>query len=175
MAKKENKIDKNTKIIIESVVNYISQYGKNVKIIDLGCGRGYILSELLKKGYNNIYGVDVKDQREFKNFQFLSNIDFCKENWSQIIIEKFGKFDIAIATEVIEHLTNPFLFLKETKNLLENDSKLILTFPNVHNLKSKILYVFEDRFSNFFGRNFNLNLHPIHDQHIFIPNIHLIK
>ncbi len=50
-----------------------------------------------------------------------------------------------------------------------------MTFPNVHNLKSKILYLLKDRFSGFFGKNFSPELHPLYDQHIFIPNIHLVK
>ncbi len=106
-------MDKNTEIILKSVVGYIiNNFEKSTKIIDLGCGRAYIVQELIRKGFQYVYGLDVKDQREFTQFQFLDNIDLCTPYWSEKVINNFDKFDLAIATEVIEHLTNPYIFFK---------------------------------------------------------------
>jgi 2-polyprenyl-3-methyl-5-hydroxy-6-metoxy-1,4-benzoquinol methylase len=168
-------LDKNTLKIIKKVSKYIlDNFDLEKKIVDLGCGNCYILDNLHKLGYKNILGADAKILSNNKDYPLIE-VNFSENNWPAIILQKFGKFDIVIATEVIEHLTNPFLFLSETLKILENDGILILTFPNVHNLKSKILYLFLDRFSRFFGKNFIPNLHPIYDQHIFIPNIHLVN
>jgi 2-polyprenyl-3-methyl-5-hydroxy-6-metoxy-1,4-benzoquinol methylase len=166
--------DKNTLIIIKEVSEYIfNNFDLGKKIVDLGCGNCYILDNIHKHGYENILGADIKNISSDKSYP-LVEINLSENNWSEIILQNFGEFDIAIATEVIEHLTNPFLFLSNVSKILQKDGILILTFPNVHNLKSKILYLFFDRFSKFFGRNFSSNLHPIYDQHIFIPNLHLV-
>jgi 2-polyprenyl-3-methyl-5-hydroxy-6-metoxy-1,4-benzoquinol methylase len=168
-------LDKTTLKIIKEVSNYIlNNFDLEKKVVDLGSGDCYILDNLYKLGYKHILGADVKISSNNKSYPLIE-VNLSENNWSEIILQKFGKFDIAIATEVIEHLTNPFLFLSETSKILENDGVLILTFPNVHNLKSKILYLFFDRFSRFFGKNFIPDLHPIYDQHIFIPNIHLVN
>jgi len=75
---------------------------------------------------------------------------------------------------VLAHLVNPFEFLTQLRRLAKTGGRLILTFPNVHNWRSIVGYALGGRFSGFFGPNWNNN-HPLHDQHIFIPNHHLVR
>jgi SAM-dependent methyltransferase len=42
--------------------------------------------------------------------------------------------DTIIASEVIEHLRNPFLFLSECKRIIKKDGRIILTTPNALSL-----------------------------------------
>ncbi len=75
---------------------------KKVKILDLGCGKGFLIQFLKLKGYDNVLGVDIsQDQVEYAKQLGLQVIraealDFLKNNKS---------FDLILATDVIEHLT----------------------------------------------------------------------
>ena len=102
----------------------------------------------------------------------VPNIDLTMPNWSERLEGRV--FDWVVSTEVIEHLVNPYQFLVEARRLMAPHGRLLLTFPNVHNWRSIVGYTIAGRYSGFFGPNWNDN-HPLHDQHIFIPNMHLIR
>lgn len=85
-----------------------------------------------------------------------------------------GGYAAITATDVIEHLLNPCQFLRELRRLTASDGVLILTFPNVHSLRSRLAFAMNGRFTGFFGPNFNSG-HPVHDQHIWVPNLHLLR
>ena len=164
--------DKNATLTFNFVVDEIqrTQLPKDALIADVGCDDGQLLSILSKNGYHQLAGIGY--EISVKDMTTITGIDLNRENWSSQIAN--GKFDCLIATDVIEHLTNPYGFLCELRKLLNDNGKLILTFPNVHNLRSIIAYAFKGRFTGFFGRNFN-DGHPLFDQHIWVPNIHLLK
>ncbi len=52
------------------------------------------------------------------------------------------KFDIVVAGELIEHLSNPGKFLEAALNLMEPQGKLILTTPNVYGITEIIRNLF---------------------------------
>ena len=140
-------------------------------VVDLGCGAGLLLQTLAQSGFRDLTGVGWSITVP-EGGQAVQEVDLTAEGWA----ERLGgrTFDWIIATEVIEHLVNPYQFLVETRRLASAETRLILTFPNVHNLRSIVGYAIAGRFSGFFGPNWNNN-HPLFDQHIFIPNLHLVR
>jgi 2-polyprenyl-3-methyl-5-hydroxy-6-metoxy-1,4-benzoquinol methylase len=165
-------LDPNSLAILHSVVGAAQKHSLlTSEIVDLACGEGALLHALREKGYHHLSGVSF-NSTSIEHVTIVHGIDLCKEGWA----EKVGtsRYQLAMATEVIEHLTNPFLFLSEARKLLVPGGKLLLTFPNVHNWRSIVGYALSGRHSGFFGPNFN-DGHPLHDQHIFIPNLHLLR
>jgi 2-polyprenyl-3-methyl-5-hydroxy-6-metoxy-1,4-benzoquinol methylase len=164
-------VDQNTQSIIDAVSAYVSSRSPDTPIADLGYGEGWLLERLMREGFVDVTGVGHA-LGERPGAHTIDGIDLCSKNWS----ERCGlkRYHVALATEVIEHLTNPFLFLCEVRKLLMPGGEFVLAFPNVHNLRSILGYAPVGRFSGFFGPNFN-DGHPLHDQHIFIPNLHLIR
>lgn len=89
------------------VETYRSEFGsllpsdKKARIVDLGCGKGFLLKFLIQEGYENVLGVDASiEQVEFAKSEGLRVIqadalDFLKAN---------RNFELAISTDVIEHL-----------------------------------------------------------------------
>lgn len=144
---------------------------RTAAIADLGCGGGELLARLGEMGFKHLVGVgwQVNVPGGVKRFE---NIDLSRAGWADEL--KGETFDLLIATEVLEHLVNPYEFLVQARRLTKPGGRLILTFPNVHNVRSIIGYATKGRFSGFFGPNWNDN-HPLHDQHIFIPNHHLVR
>ena len=92
-------------------------FEKDTKILDVGCGRGFLLLELKKQGYTNLFGLDPSKA--------------CVENMEEPIIGKQGSvydkinefenyFDVIILTNVIEHLEYPSQALYNISSWLES-------------------------------------------------------
>lgn len=145
--------------------------GTTASVVDLGCGKGLLLDRLAELGFRDLAGVGW-DIGVPSGCLAIGGVDLTTPGWADRLDGR--TFDWIVATEVLEHLVNPYQFLVEARRLAHAGSRLMLTFPNVHNLRSIVGYALEGRFSGFFGSNWNDN-HPLFDQHIFVPNMHLVK
>lgn len=103
---------------------------KNLVILDLGCGNGYLVDALLGKGFNS-YGTDASEQgiaiakKRNPNRFFLQDLS-TGELPDEL---KKLKFDTIISTEVIEHLYDPEGFIDFCKKILPPGGELILSTP----------------------------------------------
>lgn len=131
----------------ERIKIYLDMIGTDKKILDVGCGMGYISNLMVKKG-NFVVGLDVVDgdQNEFQNMQKI-NFDL-RSDWCQVINEKF---DIVLAAEIIEHLFDTDKFLQNIYNVLKDDGILIISTPNVASLGRRLMLLL--------GFNPNLEFH----------------
>lgn len=166
-------LDANTRAILEAVSRRIlgSSDPAGIAVVDVGCGEGRLLARLQEKGVRQLAGVGWVAKTPADVVAF-NGIDLSQPGWSERLGDR--RFDWVVSTEVIEHLVNPFQYLVELRKIIAANGRLLLTFPNVHNWRSIMGYALGGRFSGFFGPNFNDN-HPLHDQHIFIPNLHLVR
>lgn len=166
-------LDANTRAILEAVSLRILRHSDpaGIAVVDVGCGEGRLLARLREKGVRQLAGVGWVAKTPAGVMAF-NGIDLSQFGWSERLGDR--QFNWVVSTEVIEHLVNPFQYLVELRKLVAADGRLLLTFPNVHNWRSIVGYALGGRFSGFFGPNFNDN-HPLHDQHIFIPNLHLVR
>ncbi|MBK9098368.1 MAG: class I SAM-dependent methyltransferase [bacterium] len=119
------------------VYNYLKNKSK-LNILEVGCSYGY-LSYAIKKRQFHIKAIDIAS----------TPIKFARENFGDFFynadIKEYAKrynekFDLIIATEVIEHLENPFEFLKDCKKILNQDGKILLTTPNKDYSKSDSIW-----------------------------------
>lgn len=105
------------------------------KIIDLGCGRGTYVFALSKKGFNALGltfdSSDVKEANARKSRFKIKNCSFRKVDLRKLDKEKKLKnnFDIAICSEVIEHLVNDEKLIRDISNIVKKDGLLFLTTP----------------------------------------------
>ena len=82
---------------------------------------------LLKANAKDVYGVDVELTDEYKN----------NPHYSEAGAEHFSfpvQFDLIIAGDLVEHLSNPGLFLDCCRRQLKPSGRLLLTTPNTFNL-----------------------------------------
>jgi len=108
------------------IVRIIKERKRAGKILDLGCGEGHIL-QMLPDFYEK-YGSDVsdvalsliKDEKIHKKACDL-NQDFPFDL----------NFDVIIASEVLEHLGNPYNVLEKVKEHLAKDGLFLVTTPSV--------------------------------------------
>jgi 2-polyprenyl-3-methyl-5-hydroxy-6-metoxy-1,4-benzoquinol methylase len=109
----------------------LSLINKEMTILDIGCGNGYLANYLIAEGYN-VYGTDASvtginiAKGTSPNRFFVQDL-----STDQLPAElRHITFDTIISTEVIEHLYDPQKFIDTCKNILgETKGQLILTTP----------------------------------------------
>lgn len=105
------------------------------KVLDVGCGLGHSLLELESIGCD-AYGVDPDKNalKLAKKFGLKFKVGFIKDN-------PFPKenFDYVIANQVLEHTNDPVMFLKKISKRVNEDGKVILSFPNLNSFTRYLL------------------------------------
>ncbi|XP_014601874.1 PREDICTED: ubiquinone biosynthesis O-methyltransferase, mitochondrial isoform X1 [Polistes canadensis] len=109
---------------------------KGTKILDVGCGGG-ILSEPLARIGAEVTGIDTSLQLidVAKKHALLDSDLLGKLNYVQTTVENFEKenkekYDAVVASEVIEHVIDPQLFLKCCSAIVKPGGSLFITTPN---------------------------------------------
>jgi 2-polyprenyl-3-methyl-5-hydroxy-6-metoxy-1,4-benzoquinol methylase len=109
------------------------------RVVDIGCGNGALCHELAKRGYE-VVGCEPSAE----------SLRFAQDAAPQLVFHEVGvdddpstigneSFDVAIATEVIEHLVKPRNLPRFAKQLLRPGGHLIISTPYHGYLKNLIL------------------------------------
>lgn len=106
--------------------------------LDLGCGRGSV-GHFLSGYYGKICGVDIVDYRHerYKGIVEFSSVDL---NFDKLAYRD-GTFDLVTALQVIEHLENPFLVMREVHRVLRSSGLFIMSVPNPYNVAFRVKYL----------------------------------
>ncbi len=115
-------------ILIQLIKNkIIPQLSKSeINIADIGCGAGLLLDSLSKFGH--VTGIDYSNNA----------IEFCKNSFSGELIQADcgttdlninKKFDLIIATDLIEHIKDDRIAINNIYNLLNDNGYAIITVP----------------------------------------------
>lgn len=139
----------------------------NKKILDIGASN-CVNYQVLKQNFNidplNYYALEL-DTKALEIGKNIGVINIINEYFNHRIPEKINqKFDIIIATEVLEHQTNPREFLDTANQLLTDNGILIITVPNKNRLFLKLTeqpndvppHHFLKLSKKFFKENFNV-------------------
>ena len=110
------------------------------RIVDIGCGNGALSRELASRGYE-VVGCEPSAE----------DLHFARLGAPGLVFHRLGvdddpsvigneNFDVAIATEVIEHLVTPFNLPRFAKQLLRPGGYLIISTPYHGYLKNLFLH-----------------------------------
>ena len=110
------------------------------KVIDIGCGVG-TLSLFFAKYSTFVLGLDVASDaieiaEQAKKANNVPNVKFINSE----VRAKLGSFDLALCTEVIEHVPDEAAFLQTISHLLTPDGVLFLSTPSSDNFLTKVGY-----------------------------------
>ncbi|MCW2119432.1 class I SAM-dependent methyltransferase [Flavobacterium sp. 7A] len=116
-------------LIIQSFVEQTYYEQENLQILDIGCGRGW-LSNLLTK-YGNVTGVEPVRSVVGHAKKMFPHLNFICGTTKTILKKQQNKFDLIIASEVIEHISDNKKkeFVQEIAMLLKDKGYLIITTP----------------------------------------------
>lgn len=117
--------EKTPKSTIKEIYNKIKQYlGED--ILDVGAGKGEILS-YLKKRTNNLFAVEPSER--YKKRLKKNKINVIGEFIENLYTEE--KFNLIMLNGVLEHLLKPNLVLKKIRDMLKPSGKVFITVPNL--------------------------------------------
>ena len=123
----------------------------NKSVLHLGCvdsrlvldrfNRGELMHQKLSNVASELWGIDIDSEGisylGSKGFDNLIADDICELDSIEVLQKQ--SFDVIVASEIIEHLENPGLFLDSVKSLMVPEkTELIVTIPNAFRIDTLI-------------------------------------
>lgn len=106
---------------LEDVCDYLeSKNFKDKNIVEIGCGKGYFVELLQKRGFCNVYGFDPAYEGE--------NPKIVKDYFSAEY--KSLNADLVIMRHVLEHIEKPLAFLRMIQSACSNKTKILIEVPD---------------------------------------------
>ena len=139
--------------IVKGRIDFILEKCKGKNVLHLGCvdegltikrfKKGQLMHLKLMKVAKEVIGIDIsKEGLKFLQEEGINNIIYGDVEHLDSIRKLQGKkFDIILASEIIEHLNNPGLFLQSAKKLFSTNTKMIMTVPNAFRITGRIDYI----------------------------------
>jgi 2-polyprenyl-3-methyl-5-hydroxy-6-metoxy-1,4-benzoquinol methylase len=121
-------------------------------VVDVGCGGGG-LWRVLRSSFTRYCGIDAVRYDAFPNEGEFAQVDLDADAWPDLR----GQGDVVTALETIEHLENPWAFMRRLAALARPGGLVIVTTPNQLSLLSVLTLVAKRRFSSFQDAHF-----PVH-------------
>jgi 2-polyprenyl-3-methyl-5-hydroxy-6-metoxy-1,4-benzoquinol methylase len=112
------------------VLDLLPHGSGNVRVLDVGCGNGYLSGCLRERGFD-VVGIDLSEK----------GVAIARENYPRCrfevlaaddhVLDKLGSppFDIVISTEVVEHLYDPRSYARGCFHALKPGGRFICSTP----------------------------------------------
>ena len=101
-------------------------------VLDYGCGWGCISRAVAEKG-NKVIGIDQFEGalEVARDFNSHKDVEFKNTKINDFDSEMF---DVVISSQVLEHVHNPGIYLRNINRVLKTGGILVISVPNVINL-----------------------------------------
>lgn len=109
---------------------FARRYAQDKRVLDAGCGTGYGSAELAQSAAE-VIGVDIaNDALEYARANYpIAGLQFVEASCTSVPFPS-ESFDLVVAFEVIEHLTQYSAFIDECARLLTREGLFIVSSPN---------------------------------------------
>lgn len=149
-------------------IEFIKKISAGKKVLHLGCTNHPYTEEAIKNEMLLHFDLE-KTAKELHGFDYdQAGLDvlsrYGAKNLHRADLEKLEDvaldetFDVIIAGEMIEHLSNPGLFLRGIRRFMRNDTRLVITTINAYCAMRFFIYGLRGKG----GAN-----EPVHPDHVF--------
>ncbi len=104
--------------------------GGGGKVLDVGCGPGYLAEELKKKN-NYVVGIEVDEASAAAAKAICDEVKVADLEGLAELPYAAGFFDVIVFSDVLEHLARPDLALARLGHYLAPEGKIVAAIPNV--------------------------------------------
>ncbi len=108
------------------------------KVLDIGCGAGYIIFRL-DKHFDELYGIDMSE-KSIALAKTLSRANFQVANAEKLPFSD-AMFDCVVSTDAFEHIPDDKAAVKEVKRVLKPGGTFAIYVPTTVGLFSKSRWV----------------------------------
>lgn len=135
-------------------------------VLDAGTGSGALAEALSDAGFR-VTAADI-DASFFRADR--PGIRFIAADFNETSPFEDGSFDCVTCLEMIEHVENPFALLRELYRVLKPGGTLVISTPNILNIRSRLRFLLEGNYDYFKyplpeweqdGTGANLHVNPI--------------
>jgi cyclopropane fatty-acyl-phospholipid synthase-like methyltransferase len=134
----------------EQVVEHLARrQPAPAKVLDFGAGEGALSLRLADAGYD-VTAVDI-DEPSFNcsDARFVP-LDFNnKAAVDAFVAAHQSSFDVVLGIEVIEHIENPWEYVRSLASMLRPGGVIVVTTPNITSWLSRFRFLFAGRFQHF--------------------------
>jgi 2-polyprenyl-3-methyl-5-hydroxy-6-metoxy-1,4-benzoquinol methylase len=111
------------RILLDKIRTLVGSRTHNARILDVGCGAGLFFDALEQFGY--VEGIEsdpiaVEQSGRWKRRIHLGELDTFVADEA---------FDVILALDVVEHVRNPEIMLRQAARFLARDGRMLITTP----------------------------------------------
>jgi len=120
--------------VLDGIISYLS---KETKILEIGCGNGFVLKALLDRGYKNLCGIEPSQDAVLKADGIIKDrimVDVLREG-----LYKSESFDLIFLFQVFDHIQDPLGFLSICYNLLSPGGSILVMAHDIKSLSARVL------------------------------------
>jgi 2-polyprenyl-6-hydroxyphenyl methylase/3-demethylubiquinone-9 3-methyltransferase len=102
--------------------------GKEVRVMDLGCGNGSVADYISRRGFS-VVGVDPSEEGvRFARAKYR-HLQIDRGSAYDELSERYGQFDFVVSLEVVEHVYDPRKYAATVYSLLKPGGTAIISTP----------------------------------------------
>jgi len=115
-------------------------------VLEIGAGHGAFSRRLLDCGFADITAWDLEPETVKAPVSRIEGVDL---NADFVAVAAGRTFDLIVGLELIEHLENPWAFMRGCAKLLRPGGLLVISTPNIQSAASRIEFLRNGRFTWF--------------------------
>ena len=117
-------------------VRAVEEFQRGGRLLDVGCGTGIFLEEILRNGRWQVVGIEPTE-RAATYARSALQVEIHQGLFSEVALPD-NSFDVITLWHVLEHLDHPIADLRHAHQLLKENGWLIFAIPNIDGLEAHI-------------------------------------
>jgi SAM-dependent methyltransferase len=127
--------EKGRRLSANLLLDKLSRYKPQGRLLDIGCSAGILLDEARKRGWE-VYGVELSSWAVDYAQKKLNLKIFKGELKEARFLDNY--FDLVVMADSIEHLADPLGSLIEIKRILKPDGIIMISTPDIGSITARI-------------------------------------